>query len=461
MTVTTNGHHAPTAAPVPPSNLDAERSLLGAVLLAPGEVLHHVIGRVEPGDFYSPAHREVFSAVLGVHARSLPVDAVTVADELQRVKQLDEAGGRGALLDMQATCPAVSNAATYADLVIEAKVKRRLIEVSRRVMESAFNPANSGADVLERAEGEFYRLSAGSRSEVTMRPAADLVAEEFDDMEWRAEHPNEMMGFSTGFTEVDAILRGLRRKNMYVLGGRPAMGKSSAAFNIIETIQKRYRSPSLLRIMEMSHPEVMRRFLSSVAAVNADKIEDAHTLTEAEWRCLSDAKAEIAGWRLEVDENPNTTVADIRAKGRYLKSRYKDLGLIVVDYAQLMGGGSAENRQVEMSAVSRGLRNLAKELDAVVLVLVQLNRKLEDRSEKRPQMADIRESGSFEQDASAIMLLYREEVYNPTTVDKGIAEVHIVKNRFGKTGVARLQYRGHLTRFGNLAHIEQQQDDKF
>lgn len=445
----------------PPHDLEAERATLGGLMSAPAETIHHALGMLQAEDYYHPQHANIFRCVMRLYEQGLPVETYTVQVEAKAAGlPISDAG---ALSEMVSVNPARSTFTHKARLVRDCKIKRDVLAAASGLMEAGMEPGMKAGDLVELVEAKFYDIAVGNRAgTTTMRPIGELVRDEMNATKWRAENPDEMMGFTTGFKDLDMKLRGLRRKNMYIIGGRPGMGKSALGLNIAEMIAVKHGDPGLLRIMEMSHAEVMRRFLSSVAGVNNDRIEEAQNLTAADWACLEQAEAKIGGWRIEVDENPNTTVADIRAKTRLMKSLYKGLGYVMVDYAQLMQGrAGVENRRVEMDEVSRQLKNLAVELDIVVIVLVQLNRNVESRSDKRPLISDIREAGGFEQDATAIMLLYRDEVYDPASDDQGIAEVHLVKNRFGKLGMVKLQYRGYLTRFGDLARYEKDTDNTF
>lgn len=434
---------------VPPHNLSAEESLLGALLLS-----REVVGQVaEMGvqveHFYKPAHQHVYSAIRGLMSTGQPVDAVTVADELRRSGLLDEIGGGQILLDLQNATPAISNAARYAKIVQDTAVLRRLIGVASEIAELAYNEPDDVTKALDEAESKVFEV-AEDRVVDSTRPLSDLLPLAMDKLQETFERGDTITGTATGFHDLDELLSGLQPSTLNIIGARPAMGKTALGLGIATNVAQTANKPVLVFSLEMGHAELTQRILSSEAEVDSQKLRTGR-LAESDWTKIGRAinKLEVP---LYLDDNPRVTVMEIRAKARRLKARHGGLALILIDYLQLMSGGaSSENRQLEVSEISRGLKILARELEVPVIALSQLSRNLETRGDKRPMLADLRESGSLEQDADVVMFLYRDEVYNRESPDKASAEVIIAKHRSGPTGVVRLVFRGQYTKFANAA----------
>ncbi len=435
---------------IPPHNLEAEESLLGAMLLSRDAITAAVEARVESSDFYKPAHTHVYEAVLALYSQGEPVDPVTVAEELRRAELLDAIGGRSTLLEIQAGTPASANAGHYAKIVSELALLRRLISVAGDIAEMGYDMPDDVADTLDRAESLVFEVAERRVSE-SMVGIHDALQATLDHLESLYGSDGAVTGAPTGYHELDEILLGLQRSNLVVVAARPGAGKTSFALGAAASVAMTARRPVLFFSMEMGSMELTKRLLAAEARVDARKLQTGN-IPEAEWSRLSHAVGRLAETPLFIDDNPHCTVMEMRAKARRVRARHGDLGLIVVDYLQLMTTpGRSENRQVEVSELSRGLKILARELDVPVMALSQLNRQLEYRQDKRPMLADLRESGSIEQDADVVCFIYRDEIYNPESDQRGTAEVIVAKHRNGPTGTARLAFLDHLTKFANMA----------
>ena len=435
---------------VPPHNLHAEESLLGALLLST-EVVNQIseLG-ITVEHFYKPAHQHIYSAIRGLMAGGHAVDVVTVADELRRNGLLDDIGGAQALNELQNATPAISNAHRYAKIVQDTAVLRKLISVAGEITELAYMEPDDVTKALDEAETKVFEV-AEDRVVDSTRPLADLLPVAMDHLQETFERGDTITGVATGFNDLDELLSGLQPSTLNIIGARPAMGKTALGLGIATNVAKTTHKPVLVFSLEMGHAELTQRILSSEAEVESQKLRTGR-LQEADWTKIGRAINRIDSVPLFLDDNPRVTVMEIRAKARRLKARSGGLALIMIDYLQLMSGGSnAENRQLEVSEISRGLKILARELEVPIIALSQLSRTLESRADKRPMLADLRESGSLEQDADVVMFLYRDEVYNRDSPDKASAELIIAKHRSGPTGVARLVFRGQYTKFGNAA----------
>ncbi|MBW3667646.1 MAG: replicative DNA helicase [Actinobacteria bacterium] len=435
---------------VPPHNLQAEESLLGAMLLSRDAIVD-AVQICSADDFYKPAHGHVFDAITSLYGQGEPVDPVTVADELRRADLLDHIGGSATLMSLQANTPAISNAGRYARIVEEHALLRRLIGVAGEIAELGYDVPDDVAAAVDRAESMVFEV-AQRRVTDTTKPLRDLLAASLDRLEALYDRGDTITGVPTGFVDLDDRLSGLQPSNLVIVGARPAMGKTSFALNIAANAAMEGGVPTLIFSLEMSHLEITQRLICAEARVEAGRMRNGR-LHDSDWGKISHAIGRLGEAPIYIDDNPMITVMDIRAKARRLKSR-EGLGLVIIDYLQLMSGRSnAENRQVEISEISRGLKILARELQVPVVALSQLSRQLEMRADKRPQLADLRESGALEQDADVVMFLYRDEVYNSESPDRGTAEVIVSKHRSGPTGVTQLAFLDHYTKFANMAKV--------
>ncbi|MGH9226158.1 MAG: replicative DNA helicase [Acidimicrobiales bacterium] len=376
---------------VPPHNLEAEESLLGAMLLSRDAIVSAVELQLGAGDFYKPAHGHIFDAISSIYAQGEPADPVTVAEELRRAQLLEAVGGQPAIVALQANTPAIGNAARYARIVEEHSLLRKLIGVAGNIAEMGYSMPDDVSAAIDEAEAMVFDV-AQRRVTDSLAPLRDLLERQLDRIEALFERGEDITGVPTGYLDLDQQLAGLQPSNLVIVGGRPGTGKTSFALGIVTHAALESRTPVLLFSLEMSHLELTQRILCSEARVDATRMRNGRLL-ETDWPKISHAVGRLAEAPVYIDDNPHLTVMEIRAKARRLKSR-SGLGLIVVDYLQLMAGrASAENRQVEVSEISRGLKILARELEVPVVALSQLSRGLENRADKRPQLADLRESG--------------------------------------------------------------------
>lgn len=434
---------------VPPHNTDAEESLLGAMLLS-RTAIDVVSETMQPEFFYRPAHAHVYEAIMSLSAQGEPVDPVTVAEELRRHGLLEAAGGTDALLALQAATPATSSAARYARIIEDHALMRSMIGVGGEIIELGFSLPEDVTKALDDAESMMFRV-AEHRQTNTMSRLHDLLDQTLDSLEALYERGDAITGTPTGFQEFDELTAGLQPNALIVVGARPGMGKTSFAMGMAAHAALEAHRPVLFFSLEMSRVELSQRLLCSEARVDSTRVRNGR-LSDDDWHRISHAIGRLGEAPLWIDDNPNVTVMEIRSKARRLQSQVGQLGMIVVDYIQLMTGqGRAENRQTEVAEISRGLKILARELQCPVVALAQLNRGLEQRSDKRPMLADLRESGSLEQDADIVTFLYRDEQYNPDSPDIGTAEVLVAKHRAGPTGMVRLAFLSHYTKFANMA----------
>lgn len=433
---------------VPPHSLEAEVSVLGSCLISKDAVAV-ALEVLKPDDFYRNAHRVVFEAVQALGTASEPVDAVTVTEWLARHGRLDEVGGAAALYDLTDQVPTAANASYYARIVRDRSLLRRLIEAGGRVTQLGYEPTDDALQAVDRAETIVYELSqAGGSGE--LQPLNTLLAESFENLERLSREHSEVTGLATGFDDLDRLTAGLQRQNLVIVAARPSMGKSGLALGIAEYVAIDTRKPVLLFSLEMSRTEIVNRMLSSQARIDSGRLRTGR-LDDAHWRALGDALGRMNDAPLYIDDTPSITMLEIRAKARRLKQRV-GLELIVVDYLQLMSSNRrSDNRVQEVAEFSRGLKMLAKELDVPVVALSQLSRQPESRTDKRPMLSDLRESGSIEQDADIVGFIYRDEVYDADSPDKGTAELIIAKHRNGAVGKVQLAFLAHYAKFANLS----------
>jgi replicative DNA helicase len=445
----TPGPRRSSAGRVPPHNLQAEESLLGAMLLS-RDAVAAAAERVTADSFYKPAHGHIYDAVSTLTARGEPVDPVTVADELRRADLLEQLGGPSVLLSLQANTPATSNAGRYAQIVEDHALLRRLIQVASEISELGYSLPDDVIKTLDTAETMVYDLSQNRITDSTAE-LRDLLPDTLSRIEMLYDRGDAITGTPSGFTALDELTSGLQPEALIVVGARPAMGKTAFALGMATHAAMQAGKPVLYFSLEMSRLELSQRLLSAEARVDSRRMASGR-LEDSDWTKITGAVGRLAEAPLWLDDNPNVSIAEIRGKARRLSSKVGQLGLVVVDYIQLMTGRSnAENRQVEVAEISRGLKILARELHCPVVALAQLNRGLEQRADKRPLLSDLRESGALEQDADVVMFLYRDEVYNPESPDTGTAEILVSKHRSGPLGVTRLAFLSHYTRFANMA----------
>ena len=435
---------------VPPHNLVAEESLLGAMLLS-RDAIADALETVSAEQFYRPAHARVFEAVRDLYGAGDPADAVTVAEVLERSGTLEAIGGLEGLLALQMNTPATSNASSYARIVHENHTLRRLIEVAGEIAELGYGRPDDVTKAVDWAENLMYQVAQGQVGDNTVQ-LSELLDGTLDRLEELYEHGGSITGTETGYRDLDKLLSGLQPSSLYVVGGRPSMGKTSFALGMASHAAIKGQRPVLVFSLEMGHMELTQRLLCADARIDSTKMRDGR-LSDDDWNRITGAISRLSNAPMWIDDNPNVTVMEIRARARRLKSQVGDLAMVVVDYLQLMTGRqSADNRQVEVAEISRGLKILARELQCPVVALSQLSRNLEMRQQKRPMLADLRESGAIEQDADVVMFIYRDEVYNPDNADTaGTAEIIVAKNRNGPTATTTLAFLSRFTTFANFA----------
>lgn len=436
-----NGPPGPGPGPgrsVMPHSAAAEESILGAMMLS-ADAVGTALELLTAEHFYSPANGHVFDAIAGLHGGGEPVDSVTVAEELARHKVLDQAGGEERLRMLQASTPMTKHAARYARIVEENALLRRLIAVSHDIAELGYSTPNDVTRALDEAEAMVYAV-AEHRIVSSTSHLKGLLEEALTRLDEIFKNGDGLAGISTGFTALDDLLSGLQHSTLNVVGARPSMGKTAFALTIASHVAVTVGKPVLFFSLEMSHLELTNRLLAADARIDSRKLQTGG-LQDGDWDRITNSIERLGAAKLWIDDNPNTTVPEVRAKSRRLSRQAGELGLVVVDYLQLMSGRlNSETRQVEVAEMSRGLKVLARELQTPVLACSQLSRNLEARADKRPMLSDLRESGSIEQDADVVMFLYRDEVYNEDSADKGLAEVIVAKHRNGPTGKAALSF---------------------
>ena len=440
----------PSILKVPPQNLEAEQSVLGGILLE-NAALNPVLEIMAGSDFYSDAHRKIFGGILELSDRNQPVDLITLSNHLRDKKQLDAVGGAVYLSQLVDNVPSAANISHYARIVKEKSVLRNLIGTATEILNRTYGAGADVDSVLDEAEHAIFEISQ-NKIRPSFYPLKDIIKDSFRTIERLYEKKELITGVATGFTKLDEMTSGLQRSDLIIIAGRPSMGKTAFALNIAQFCSVEEGVPVAVFSLEMAKEQLAMRMLSSEARVDSQKIRKGF-LGESDWPKLTTAAGRLSEARLFIDDTPSISVLEMKAKSRRLKAEH-GLGLIVLDYLQLMKGSAySDTREQEISEISRSLKGLAKELNVPVVALSQLNRKVEDRTSRRPQMADLRESGAIEQDADVILFLYRDEVYNKSedNPEKGFAEVIIGKQRNGPVGTVKLVFQEKFTRFENPA----------
>ncbi len=439
---------------VPPHSIEAESSVLGGLLLDNG-AWDRVGDLVSDNDYYRHEHKLVHAAIAALINANKPADVITVFEHLQRQGQADEVGGLAYLNSLAQYVPSAANIRRYAEIVRERAILRKLISVSDEVATQAFNPGGRAvAQILDEAEQKIFNIGEeGSRMKQGFQSMESLVVNLLDRVQEMADNPNDITGVPTGFIDLDRMTAGLQGGDLVVLAARPSMGKTAFAINIAEHVALNEGLPVAVFSMEMGAAQLAVRIVGSIGRINQGHLRTGK-LTDDEWPRLTEAIERLRNVSLHIDETPGLTPSELRANARRLARQCGKLGLIVVDYLQLMSGSSSdgENRATELGEISRGLKMLAKELNCPVIALSQLNRSVEQRTDKRPMMSDLRESGAIEQDADIIMFIYRDEYYTKDACkEPGVAEIIIGKQRNGPTGTVKLAFLNMLTRFESLA----------
>jgi len=439
---------------VPPHSVEAEQSVLGGLLLdnlawdRAGDLL-------TDGDFYRYEHRLIYAAIGALVAGSKPADVITVFEQLQSLGKAQDCGGLAYLNALAQSVPSAANMRRYAEIVRERSILRKLIAASDDIATSAFNPQGRAVStVLDEAESKIFKIGEeGSRQKQGFQSIDKLVVDLIDRVqELHDNGAEEVTGVRTGFYDLDRMTAGLQKGDMVVLAARPSMGKTAFALNIAEHVAVQEGLPVLVFSMEMGASQLALRLVGSLGRIDQQHLRTGR-LDSGEWERLTGAVEQLSKVQLLIDETAGLTSSELRARARRMARQFGTLGLIVIDYLQLMSGssGSDENRATELGEISRGLKALAKELQCPVLALSQLNRSVESRNDKRPMMSDLRESGAIEQDADIIMFIYRDDYYNKDSKEPGVSEILIAKQRNGPVGMVKLTFLKPLTRFDNLA----------
>ena len=434
---------------MPPQDADAEQSVLGSMLISK-DAIADVNEEISGTDFYRPAHEIIYDAIVDLYGRGEPADPVTVSAELQRRGELQKVGGAPYLHTLSASVPIAANASYYATIVREKAILRRLVDAGTKIAQMGYAGEGDVDQTVDAAQQEVYAIGE-KRQQEDYAPLSAIMETTLDEIEAISNNDGLTSGVPTGFADLDELLNGFSGGQMVIVAARPAVGKSTLALDFCRAASVHNNLTSCFFSLEMSKSEITMRLLSAEAKIPLNHIRKG-PMSEDDWNKLGPKMSQVSGAPMFIDDSPNMTMMEIRAKARRLKQRH-DLRLIVIDYLQLMTSGKkVESRQVEVSEFSRQIKLLAKELDVPIIALSQLNRGSEQRSDKRPMMSDLRESGSIEQDADIVMLLHREDVYEKESPRAGEADILVVKHRNGPTRDVVVSFQGHYSRFVDMAH---------
>jgi len=438
------------AGKLPPQNLDAEKSLLGAVLIDE-ETLADISEHVTAKDFYEKRHAIIYDGMMRLYEKHRPVDLLTLTEELKRKKEIDTVGGSAYLTELTNYVPTAAHAEAYAELVAQKAVRRRLIKASSEISELGYNEETTTQELLEKAEAELFSVSDQSLKQ-DLVSIESILTESFDRMEELHRNKGALRGVRTGYQDLDNMTAGLQRSDLIILAARPAMGKTTLVTNLAYNVATIAKQPVLFFSLEMSKEQLVDRMLADASGVDAWNIRTGN-LSDDDFSKLSEAMGELAEAPIYIDDTPGMSVLEMRTKARRAMHE-QPLGLIIIDYLQLMQGSGRDggNRVQEVSEISRGLKLIARELNVPLIALSQLSRSVESRSPQIPQLADLRESGSIEQDADIVMFIYREAYYNPETERENITDLIIAKHRNGPTGKIELYFHPERLRFMSVDH---------
>ncbi len=438
---------------MPPASIEAEQAVLGAMLLKPDAVTT-AAEELSADDFYRETHRLIFEAMMELKERTEPVDLVTLTEQLKKADKLAKIGGIPALSLIANSVPTAANVHYHARIVHEKAQLRSLINAATEIAGAAYESADEVEDIMDSAEKRILAVSSGKRSKDFV-PLQDILLDTLEQIDLRYNNKGSITGLPTGFTELDHLTAGLQKSDLILVAARPSMGKTAFTLNIAAHVVLRAKEPVAFFSLEMSKEQLVQRLLCSEGRIDSQRLRVGE-LEEKEWGDLIDTANRLSAAPLYIDDTPGITVMELRSKARRLKAEH-GLSLIVIDYLQLMQGRaskSGDNRQQEISEISRSLKALARELNVPVIALSQLSRSVESRQIKRPMLSDLRESGSLEQDADIVMFLYREDYYDPETENKNITEVIIAKHRNGPVDTVDLTFLKQFTKFGNLSRMQ-------
>jgi replicative DNA helicase len=449
-----------TAAHIPPQNLEAEESVLGAMMVAEGSIAPVILDvRLHAEDFYRDRHRTIFGAIRALYERSEPIDALTVSEFLAQRGELDDVGGKDEVATLASTTPAPGNARHYAHIVKQNALLRRLLGAAQTIQQSVHEREGEPESLVEDAERLLFRVAHEDRAS-DFRNVAEILEIEIDRLEQLAKGDAELTGVASGFRDLDRITGGFQPGNLIIIAARPAIGKSAFVSNIAEHVAGEQELPVAFFSLEMSEAELAHRFIASKARMSSDKLRRGKVAAK-DWPRVVRACNELEKAPLWIDDSSDLGLLDLRAKARRLHASERGLGVVIVDYLQLMRPEDPRvNRVEQVGQISRGLKILARELDVPVIALSQLSRAPEQRPDKRPILSDLRESGNLEQDSDVVAFLYRDEYYNPETEDDGIAELIIRKHRNGPIDTVRLAFLSHYPSFASLSRQERPQEQR-
>ena len=447
---TTDFQSAPRASDrTPPQDVAAEQSVIGAMLMSK-DAIADVVEVLKAHDFYRPAHEFIFDAILDLYSRGEPADAITVAEELVKRGEITRVGGHPYLHDLLASVSVAANAGYYATIVKDKAILRRLVEASVKIAQMGYASEGNASDLVDRAQAEMYAVTEGKTSE-DYQPLSVLMEPALDEIEAIHSRGGEMSGVPTGFADLDDLTNGLHGGQMIILAARPAVGKSTLGLDFARAASIKHGLCSAIFSLEMSKSEIVMRLLSAEAQIPLNHIRKGE-MTEEDWARMAQKMGEVSEAPLFIDDSPNLTMMEIRAKARRLKQRH-DLKLIIIDYLQLMSSGKkVESRQLEVSEFSRQIKLLAKEIQVPIVAMSQLNRGPEQRTDKKPMLSDLRESGSLEQDADMVILLHRDDIYDKESPRLGEADFIVAKHRNGQTRTVTTAFQGHYSRFVDMQH---------
>ncbi len=436
----------------PPHSAEAEQSIIGGLMLD-NQAWDKISTKLCEADFYRTEHRILFRMIVALAKKDQPFDVVTLLDALKSHNELDDAGGESYLFELANNTPSVANVAAYADIVREKSVQRQLIAVATEIADSAYNPSGREVpELLDMAETKVFAIGEQTAGDGGPENIKSILVRAVEKIDALYHNGDAITGLATGLSDLDEMTSGLQPSDLVIVAGRPSMGKTTLVMNMAEHAAIKSGKPVLVFSMEMPSDSLAMRMMSSLGRIDQHKIRTGK-LDDDDWPRVTSAVHMLSEASLYIDDTPSLSPSEMRARARRLAKEHGSVGLIVVDYLQLMKvpGFHAENRTAEISEISRGLKSLAKELQVPVVALSQLNRSLEQRADKRPVMSDLRESGAIEQDADLICFIYRDEVYNEDSPDKGTAEIIIAKQRNGPIGKVRVAFIGKYTRFEDLA----------
>lgn len=434
----------------PPQDVAAEQSVLGAMLLSK-DAISEVVEILREGDFYRPAHQSIYAAIIDLYGRGEPVDLVTINAEMTRTGDIARVGGAAYLHNVVQMVPTAANADYYARIVRDRAIMRRLVEAGTRITQMGYSGEGDVDDVVDRAQAEVYEVTERRTSE-DYAPLSDIMPETMVEIEAISHRSGEMVGVPTGFADLDTLTNGLHPGQLIVLAARPAVGKSTLGIDIARSASIKHNIASVIFSLEMSRNEIVMRLLSAEAQVNLHHLRGGQ-MSDQDWTRVASKMGTISEAPMYIDDSPNMTMMEIRAKCRRLKQR-NNLRLVIIDYLQLMSSGKrVESRQQEVAEFSRSLKLLAKELEVPVIAMSQLNRGSEQRQDKKPMLSDLRESGSIEQDADMVILLHREDMYDKESPRQGEADFIVAKHRNGPTQTIPVAFQGHYSRFVDMAQI--------